>query len=498
MNVIRPLASALVLAALATGSAAAQQYKTDVPASIGIADKVETRLGTLRFRDGVPDEATARTIYDNLDFQRAVQAYLTTLPAASLVSMREGLKAIGVDNTSVALFSGLMDSRSLFLTGNTETVYLTGWLDLRDGPMVIESTPNILGFVDDAWFHYVTDIGNAGPDRGKGGKFLILPPDYKGEVPDGYFVSRSKTYGVWLGVRGFLVKGDPRPAADGLKAGFRIYPLAQAANPPPTRFIEASGKAFNTIPPTDASLFEQVNRVVQEEPADAMDAETLGGLAAIGIEKGRPFAPDTRMKAILVEAAAVGAATTRTLRYRSRTTDARIYPDSAWRMSFAGGSHEWLKGGARLVDPRASFFFAGTGITPAMTLARVGVGSAYAGAFTDADGRHFDGGKTYRLHLPAGIPAKDFWSLVVYDTQTRSQLQTDQQFPSVGSLKPDLAVNPDGSVDVYFGPKEPAGHASNWVQTLPGKGWFVSLRLYAPLQPWFDRTWKPGEFEQLK
>jgi hypothetical protein len=247
----------------------------------------------------------------------------------------------------------------------------------------------------------------------------------------------------------------------------------------------------------DFTFFEAVNEVVQEEPADAMDPETLGLLASIGIEKGRPFAPNARMKQILTEAAHVAHATARALTFRTRLKDAYLYQNSAWKTLFVGGNHEFLRGGARILDARSYFHFCATGITPAMAMKMpAGVGSQYAIAFVDGAGQPLDGGKTYRLHLPPNIPAKDFWSLVAYDNQTRSQLQTDQQFPSISSQKEGVAVNPDTSVDVLFGPKAPSGKESNWVQTWPGKGWNVILRLYGPLQPWFDKTWRPGEIEE--
>lgn len=204
------------------------------------------------------------------------------------------------------------------------------------------------------------------------------------------------------------------------------------------------------------------------------------------------------MKKILAEAAAVGSATVRTLTYKSRIKESQIFPGGSWGTAFVGGSHEFMHNGARLLDPYSSFFFVATGITPAMSIARVGIGSQYAGTYIDSTGQPLDGGKTYQLHLPPNIPAKDFWSLVVYDTQTRSELQTDQQYPSLGSQKKGLKVNGDSSVDVYFGPKAPAGKQSNWVQTVPGKGWFIILRLYGPLQPWFDKTWQPGELEEMR
>ena len=476
----------------------AQQYKTQIPPAVTIPDKVETRIGTLSFKDGFPDDATVRKVYDNLDFERGMQAFLTAMPAASLYAMREGLKSVGVNNNTVIVFDELMDSRTLFLTANTESVYLAGWLDLKDGPIVVESPPNVLGFVNDFWFHYVTDMGNAGPDKGKGGKFLFLPPGYKDAVPAGYFVCKPATYGNWLVMRGFLVNGSAKTASESFRKNLKIYPLSKTADPAITNFIDGSGKYFNTIHSMDGSFFEEVNKVVQEEPNAAMDMETLGLLASIGIEKGKTFAPDERMKKILIDAAAVGNATVRALTVKSRMPEFFLFPKSAWGTSFIGGSYLFERKGVRLLDPRSMFFFAATGITPAMSIARAGVGSQYAGAFVDANGQALDGGKNYSIHLPTGIPAKDFWSLVVYDLQTRSMIQTDQQFPSTGSQKKGIMINADKSVDVYFGPKAPAGKEANWVQTNPGKSWFIILRLYGPLQPWFDKIWKPGEITEMK
>ena len=470
---------------------------TDIPASIVTPDRIETPIGTLTFNYGFPDEATVEKIYDNLDFQHGVQAFLTAIPGASLYAMREGIRQFGPDNETVVVFETLMDSKALFLTANTESVYAMMWLDTKGGPMVLETPPNVLGIIDDFWFRHVIDFGNTGPDKGKGGKFLILPPDYEGKVPKGYHVARSKTYGHWVIWRGFLTDGDPGPAVAATKAHFRAYPLAQADKPPEMNFVNVSGKSMDTIHAMDATFFEEVDHVVQEEPNSAQDPEILGLLASIGIVHGKPFAPDVRMQKILADAAAVGSATARTLAYRGRDPEGYFYPDSAWGTPFIGGSSEFMRDGIRLLDARSYFFFYATGITPAMALKMVGVGSQYALAFVDSEGRSFDGAKNYQLHLPAGIPARDFWSVVIYDNQTRSQLQTDSQFPSIGSQKEGLGVNADTSVDIYFGPVAPEGKESNWVQTIPGKGWNTILRLYGPLEAWFDKTWRPGEIERL-
>lgn len=284
---------------------------TDIPASITTPDSVETRLGTLRFFDGFPDDATVRTVYDNLDFQRGVQAFLAALPAADICAVREGYRSFGPDNQTLFITESLMDSRTLYSIANTETVYNVGWLDTKDGPLVIEMPPGVLGFMSDFWSRWVTDVGRVGPDGGAGGRYLLLPPGYAGEVPDGYFEVRSRTYGNAILFRGFMEGGDLRSAVDNTKAHYRAYPLDGAADPPATTFVDLSGKDVNTMPPGDASLFGLVAMVVQEEPLEAADPETRGLLASIGIRKDAPFAPDARMRAILAEAATVGNATAR-------------------------------------------------------------------------------------------------------------------------------------------------------------------------------------------
>jgi hypothetical protein len=493
----------LMVAGLTTAAWAASpkmKMTTDIPGTIITPDSVETRIGTLKFFDGFPDDATTQKVFDNLDFMRGVEAFLNAMPGASAEAIRVGWASQGaVNNQTLLIMENLMDSKSLFLTPNTESVYHMAWLDVSDGPLVIETPPNVLGIIDDHWFKYVGDFGNAGPDKGKGGKFLLLPPGYKGEVPEGYFVMHSPTYGNLMFYRGFLDNGSTKTSLDNTKKFFKVYLLSEAKNPPPMKFINVSGKEFNTIHANDFHFYEEVNAIIQHEPNEALNPETLGLLAAIGIEKGKEFAPDARMKKILTEAVAVANATARALTFRPRLDGVYYYPDRKWFTSFAGGSYEFLQQpGVRNLDGRVLFHYYATGITPAMAMKIVGVGSQYAAATTDSEGKPLDGSKTYKIHLPPNIPAKNFWSIVVYDNQTRSMLQTDQQFPSIGSLKKGVVINPDTSVDVWFGPTAPKGHEANWVQTVPGKGWNALFRLYGPLESWFDKTWKPGDFELVK
>jgi hypothetical protein len=473
------------------------KYSAKVPPYILTPNEVKTRIGTLKFFDGLPDRETVQKLYDHLDFSRGVEAFLAGIPATSVYALCEGFEQVGAKrNQGIAITEDLMDARSLFLTPNSTTVYVFMCIDLKDGPMVVQVPPNVLGPVDDAYFRFVTDVGLTGPDRGKGGKYVFVPPGYRGNAPtEGYFVIRTPTYSNVIFYRAFVTGGDIAAAVKGVKAAARIYPLSAAANPPAQVFVNASGKQFNTIHANDFHFYEELNAVTQHEPADAFDPETVGLFAAIGIKKGKPFAPDARTKAILTEAVAVGNASARAILFDSRDARTKFYPDRQWFSPFIGGRYDFTEQGERMLDARVLFHYYATGITPAMAAAKPGTGSAYAVAVRDSQGRYFDGAKTYRITLPAPIPAADFWSFTVYDNQTRSMLETDQKLAGIDSNQPGVRKNPDGSVTVWFAPKAPAGQEGNWVQTMPGKGWNVLLRLYGPLEPWFDKTWKPGDFE---
>ncbi|WP_167004340.1 DUF1254 domain-containing protein [Mumia sp. ZJ430] len=451
---------------------------------------ITTPLGEFTLFDGVPVGDSVGRLYDGLDFMRGVEVFLNAMPGASLVAMRSGLRSVGITAPhQLAYTDPRASSSSYFLTPNTATTYGTMFLDLRaSGPIVIEPPKQSLCVVDDFWFRYVADMGIAGPDRGEGGRYLFLPPGYDGDVPEGYFVSRTPTYTNWVVFR--ALGGVPA-----LKET-KVYALSDAADPPEMEYVNIAGLAFNTVHANDVTFYEEIDELVQEEPVAALDAERAGQLAAVGIVHGKPFAPDDRLRSILDDAAKTGAAISRALVYAPRDPDAYLYEGSSWLSAFTGGSYEFLRDGARLLDSRTQFHYFATVITPAMAHAQVGAGSAYAYVARDAEGEVLDGGSTYTLTLPADPPAKNFWSIDVYDTQTRSLLQTDDPYPSVMSLTGDVAANTDGSITVWFGPTAPEGREANWIQTVPGKSWFPILRLYGPLEPWFEKTWRPGELER--
>ncbi len=513
------------LLATGTGLAATPGYNTDIPESILTPNHLETPLGSFELYDGIPTKESAARAYDGLYFLRAVDTFLNFQSAVSIEALRRGQVSIGADaSNKVIVFDQLMDSRPLFLTGNTDTVYALAMLDLgKDGPTVVEIPKGAgPGTLDDAFQRFVVDMGAPGPDAGKGGTYLILPPDYQGDLKPTpntrkdpqtvkvkiggkereVWIARSPSYVNWLILRGFLVDGKPDAAAKMWRTGLKIYPLAKADKPPRMVYINGSGKPFNTILPTDESYFDYLWQVLQKEPIGFIDPELRGMAGAIGIVKGKPFQPTQRQKQILAQAVAFGNAASRTLAFRPVDPRARIFEDRHWYLAFVGKDYRWLDGDGhrgRNLDARTAFYYIGTVNTPAMAVEIPGAGSNYGMAFTDAKGDALRGEKLYRLHLPANVPAKQFWSVVLYDPQTRSQLQTSQPFPSINSQrdKEHLQYNEDGSIDLYFSPEPPKGKKSNWIQTVPGKSWFAVLRLYGPLEPWFEKRWKPGDIEAV-
>lgn len=501
MRIVRPLGLMSLMTVMALPAhgenTTAPKYAAKVPPYILTPDTVQTRIGTLKFFDGLPDPETVQKVYDQLDFGRGVEAFLSGMPAASVYALCEGMSQAGIKrNTTIGITEDLMDARSIYLTANSTTVYVMMCLDLKDGPMVVQVPPSVLGPADDAFFRWVTDVGLTGPDQGKGGKYLFVPPGYKGSVQtDGYFVARPQTNGILLFYRAFVEKGDIEGAVKSIKANARLYPLSAAAKPPEQTFLNISGKQFNTVHANTFHFYEELNAVVQNEPADFGEPEIVGIFAAIGIKKGKPFAPDARMKATLTDAVAVANAAARATVFAPRDARVKFYPDRQWGTAFIGGGYQFLDNGERVLDARSLFHYYATGITPAMAAAKVGSGSAYAYTARDSTGRYFDGGKTYKITLDGPIPAKDFWSFTVYDNQTRSMLETNQKLAGIDSNQPTMKKNADGSTTVWFGPKAPAGQEGNWVETVPGKGWNSLLRLYGPLEPWFNKTWKPGDFE---
>lgn len=479
------------------------KYKANVPASVMTADTVTTKYaGELTFVDGFPTDAALIKANDFMDTARAFELFESGMATASMYAMLKGHRDIGVvANKTVALTEQLMDAKSLWLTPNTTTPYAHVEINVKNGPVVIEIASPVISIVDDAYFKYVGDIGLGNPqDAGRGGKYIIVGNDYEGGIPEGFIVLETNTYRHWMLTRPFQLPGESlEQTLAKFKKGLKIYPLADMDNPGTLEYINVSGMQYNTLHATDASIYNELNEVIQYEPANSGDPEMLGLAKAIGIEKGKQFNPDTRMQGILTEASSLANAAFRGVMYKPRNPEVYFYPDRKWYSPLAAGSHEFLDAnGARVLDDRIGFHFYATGITPFMVTPEVGKGSVYEIGSMDDNGEMLDGNKTYSVTLPGPIPARDFWSFMAYDNHTRSILETDQKTGGVDSKLSGMKKADDGSVTIFFGPKAPTGQDNNWVQTIPNKGFNVLLRLYGPEQEWFDKTWKPSDFIEVK
>ncbi len=484
----------LLLSAM-LGVAIASNVEAQTPDQHGWigTETVKTRFGDFKFKNGYPDDVAAAKLRDVLLISRGTEAYLTQMPAVSWYRTWKGTAAAGDKMPNqLVVWETLMDAKTLLLTGNTETVYGLAAIDLkRDGPVIVEVPPKMLGGFSDLWQEQIAGIGPTGTDKGVGGKFLLLPPGYDGPVPGGYLVGKAKTFGVVLGMRGFLVDGKPGPAVALMKKT-RIYPLSQADKPPQMAFVNGSGNEIDTLMAEDFQYFNDLAVLIEREPSDIINTAERFQLASIGIEKGKPFTPDADKKAALAEAARLGAALARTNSFASTDPARLTYLDRKWEWAFIGGNASWDAQGYVNTDRRAAFAYIAVGMSPAMVDKVVGQGSQYLWTMRDSQGNYLDGDKTYRLHLPANIPVVNFWSVVVYDSRSRSELRNGEPFPSVSQYTGPKA-NADGSIDVYFGPTVPAGKEKNWIKTIPEKGWFTLLRFYGPKKEFFDQSWKPDD-----
>ena len=473
-------------------SAGPKQTAADfTPAS----ETIETNFGTLEFvRGSFPTAESAKKIYDELDLQRATQAYMDFYPALSVYSI---VKAQIRDfqfatSSDIGVFADFMKPSENYLTGNNSTVYAVASLDLKlDGPTVVEIPAGMMGNANDAHFRFLTDFGPTGPDAGKGGKYLFVPPGHTGDLPDGYMVVTSPSYRVWAMMRGFDV-GTGDDAVQWFEDRLTVYPLA--TGPRDRRATNVSGSGTNTLAPEDGTVYEVLNEIIQYEPTELFDAELLGRLATLGIAKGKAFAPDARMKRIFDQAAKQGVAMSRAIVYASRDPEIRYWPDRHWEKMFIRNT-EFTVNGIADIDAQTLWLYQAICVSPSLLSTTPGVGTSYLTAFRDKNGDYLLGDKQYRLRAPANPPVKRFWAVTAYDPTSRSLLDSGGTI-TVSSLG-EPEVNDDGSVDVYFGTAAPSGKEKNWIRTDPAKGFFVVFRFYGPLEGYIDKSWVLDDFELL-
>ncbi len=477
-------------------------------------------LANLPFSENRPTEETAQTLRDELLFQRATQTYLWAMPLINTLGMKYGSeKVFGEGYNVLPIWKKRLDARTLVTTPNSDVLYAMSYVDLgKDGPLVFEAPPGLQGILLDAWQqpipvdggNFFGDVGLFGPDNGKGGKFLLLPPGYKEKVPEGYFVYRSATNNVFVFLRAFYQDPKNLTPAVTLVEQSKIYPLNGKANARPMKFPDASGVPANMLPVSDGSVFDQLKRLVDSEGSNLASADGLGMLASIGIIEGQPFEPDAHTRQILDKAARTAYKTSRVIGFGSTVSGRsfRVYPDRLWINPIADGTPAnpsgpfdlgWRRkaGGYLDLDTRIWFFTDYYSFSPGMISQIPGKGAKYMIGFTDSEGTPLSGANNYRINLPANIPAALFWSVTLYEAENASGLANGQPFPSLGSRdKP--VQNADGSTTLYLSPKAPEGKQANWLATVPGRGYFAILRLYGPTEAAIDKSWKPGDIEQVK
>ena len=487
--------------------------------AMGQTDRYQA-LASAPFKKDYPTANTTRTLDEELYFQRAVQTYLWSLPAVNMYAMKEGMgKVSGEGYNVMSVFEKRLMPNTLITTPNSDVIYGLGFADLGEtGPLVLEAPPKLQALLDDFWHRplegpniegrqYLGDVGIPGPDKGEGGKYLIVPWDFQGEVDDKeYFVFRSKTDGVFIFVRGFFQSIDD--LSPGVKSveGIKLYPLEGEAKP--MKFSRVSDVDSNALFPKDGSYFEMLDRFIQSDRVDGDDPYMHGVLAALGIAKGRDFKPSAREKELLDAAALTAWKMAKNIAANSdREAKGLWWEDRQWvahgKTELDDFMHvllneefEWRDTGHVDVNAKAHMFINHYSISSAMISSVVGLGAKYAGAYKDAAGDYLVGDNTYKITIPANVPATLFWSLTAYDFDTASGLISGQKYPSLNSLN-DLEYNEDGSVTFYLAPEQPEGKR-NWIKTVPGNGWFSLIRLYGPEQPFFDRQFKLGDFIKIK
>ena len=462
-------------------------------------DRVETRLGALRFERGCPTPETTQKLFDEMDFQRAVQAYLWAYPAVSFESIRVTMKRdLGIDYNDMGIADNFVDPKSVWLTANDTTIYAFVNIDLAQGPIAVDIPPGaIVGLMDDFWQSWVTDVGLPGPDAGKGGTFLLLPHGYDGEVPSsGYHVVHARMNNHNLLVRGIIIDGDKADAVERVRR-VQVYPWSEREAPTPTKFVSISGKEIDTTPPDGMEYWARLARVIDNNPVQPRDRFFMAMLKPLGIEKGKPFQPDSRQTAIMEEAGVLGDVMARNLMYENtqRISSATAFDGTHWEwVILVKPTHETEN--YSQLDERTQYTYGAIYLSPAIGKMEPGPGANYVQTFRDKNGDHFDGGRSYRLHIPPNPPAAAFWSLSLYDTASASMVQNTVN-DAARSGYDEFEMNDDGSLDLYFGPQATGAPETNWIQTIPGRAFYPMFRCYTPTAPLFDGTWTLPDVEPI-
>jgi len=462
-----------------------------------VSQTLHTRFGPLRLEGDLPARSSVPDLFDELDFQQATQAYLWALPLVSFAQWRhEQREVFGAGNGDLVVYSTYEDKLGI-LTANATTPYVVGFIDLSEsGPVVMEIPAGATaGGISDFWQRSLVDTGLSGPDAGKGGKYLILPPGGKRpeKIGKDYYTVESGTMNIMLGTR--LLETDPEKNQALLRA-IKLYPYAKRDAPPPARLLSPQGRKWSGAQPGGLEYWQRLHDIIQNEPVAERDRFYMAMLASLGIEKGKAFAPGEMQRRTLIEGALVGELIAKANTFAKRFPNIEHWPDRKWeRVLNVDDPSQRLPFHDQLWE-RSAWFFEAVGNTRGMASQTPGSGQAYLGAYVDKSGAWLDGSRDYKLHIPANPPERQFWSITLYDTGTRCFVDNVQRRADLSS-RMELERNADGSIDLHFGPRPAAGREKNWIQTVPGKHWFAYFRLYAPTEAYFDKSWKLGDIEPV-
>ncbi|MGC3963532.1 MAG: DUF1254 domain-containing protein [Rhodocyclaceae bacterium] len=451
------------------------------------------------------DQKEAESLRDELYYQRAVHAYFTMLPLLNTIGMRDGSERVfGAGYQVLPIWKQRMDSRTQVPTPNADVIYSMSYLDLKKtGPLVVNAPANVIGMFTDFFQRTITDVGAIGPDRARGGLYLLLPPDYTGPVPGGYFAVKSSTYNVFLFFRTVMAKGDGKPdPAPAVKAAetTRVYPLyTPEKDAKQMEFPDASGKRIDMMYAVDSQFWTKLKEFIDYEPVDAIDLELRGVLASIGIVKGQPFKPTSRQQEMLQKAVTTAPKMILAMRQLGREDGRNLYyKDRKYETAWGGGTNDWMQESYLDVNQRAGFFQYAYSSAPAMVMHTTGAGSKYPFTTRDAQGNFLKGAGTYKLRLPAGIPAALFWAVTAYNITDGTMPETKQLLPSTNGYY-DIPKQADGSIEIWFGPEKPQNVVdAAFIQTIPGRDFLVAVRLYGAEHGFYDQTWKPDDVIKIK
>jgi hypothetical protein len=494
--------SALIVLSLCTPLPLSAQPGNALDGSVSVAREADEYT----FSQGYPTGDTAEDIYRNSDLRRAVEAYKIFLPTVATEAVIQQMITAGAVPNKIGIVMA-QGPKQQFAATNSDTPYSLATLDLKQaGPMVIEMPANklLIGLVDDHNMRWITDTGSIGPERGEGGKHLILPPDYDGDIPEGYYVSQSKTWRLVAAIRTVPLDGDV-PKAIKAVHGIKIYPLSKAGEPVEHYYIDVTHKRM-PLPLLEwegtLEYWRQLHAIIQYEYPQVENRFAMGALTELGMETGKPFDPSPERERLLRKAAEIAHAELSVSLYANRRPSRIAWEGQQWESIPVGTFHPPTGdfGTASQIDLDAydQYFFFGWGTSAAIGKQEVGGGSIYFTAFMDRSSSYLDGGKSYSMTIPGPVPAALFWSATVYDAETRVLIETPLDRAAVRSHLDRPKGNSDGSYDIYFGPEAPAGMESNWVQTIPGRGWFPMVRLYGPQKEVFDGSWKLTDIVELK